>query len=434
MSLHNSTNCGMGEFPATWSDEENEILKENIRNTPREKYSELKYYTELMTNLPQKRLRDIVLRYRYLEQLKINPNEQWRDFWEKSRETKTITPTRSHSSSSGEDILKKSRKERRKSRSPQRQKRTTPSDSPRTRAHPMETESNTMSSSGVACDQTSHQMKIIDTGTSRKRGSTGSMYGLDEYLSSHVSGDQRSGDMETFSYSPDMMGSYPMNGMMKPMEKHSTQQTFASSLNSSLNSSVIPPPMPNPNVSPSTFNLNQPLNRPINQSLSSSGPSSTVQKGLQHQRKDTSPTRSALHSSGPSSMTGGSMIMSGGKSSQQSRVKIILNNPPAQPNYLPPTQNGDRKQYLFQPIYCGELDALMNCLNDGEKLIREIESDLIMSGNINIENVEAFKAYVINMIDQTTNTNGFELPQFTQRLIVYEPQQSGYSFAYLSDH
>ena len=115
MSLHNSTNCGMGEFPATWSDEENEILKENIRNTPREKYSELKYYTELMTNLPQKRLRDIVLRYRYLEQLKINPNEQWRDFWEKSRETKTITPTRSHSSSSGEDILKKSRKERRKS-------------------------------------------------------------------------------------------------------------------------------------------------------------------------------------------------------------------------------------------------------------------------------------------------------------------------------
>ena len=438
MTSFNINNCSMGDFPAHWTEEENEILIENINRTPRERYSELKYYTELMVDLPQKRLRDIVLRYRYLEQLKINPNEQWRDFWEKSREAKSITPTRSHSSSSGEETTKKSR--RRKSRSPQRQKKSTPTDSPRMHGQPMDTESNTMLSNGMNCENSQvPQMKIIDTGTSTKHRNSASMT-LDE-----VMGNQSSGEMEPFCFSPET--NYKMNGMQQkhPLKPFSNNMSNSLPLNSSLNNNNNMSISNNMNNLNNNNNINTNLNsskiNPLNSnshnmnnssSLSSNSPGN-IPKGIHHKRND-SPTRAIPSPQAQGSMTPTGNGMMANSNQSKHRTKIIYNNPSTS-NYIQhQSQQNDRKQYMFQPVYSAELDNLMTCLNDGENLIREIESDLIMSGHINIDNVEAFREYVIRMIDQTTNVNGFQLPQFTQRLIIYENQQGGYSFAYLSDH
>ena len=55
------------EIISDWTDEEQQILEQNLITFPAEKYSEFKRLALLLTNLKTKKLRDVSLRLQYMK-------------------------------------------------------------------------------------------------------------------------------------------------------------------------------------------------------------------------------------------------------------------------------------------------------------------------------------------------------------------------------
>ncbi|BFU22286.1 hypothetical protein EHI8A_073350 [Entamoeba histolytica HM-1:IMSS-B] len=92
-----------------WNEEEINTLKNNMEVYPEDKYSELKRYTLLLTNLPHKRLRDVAARVKYLKYIETHPTMTWSDFCKdktliRPQRIVTITKCPSHSSSQDSDV------------------------------------------------------------------------------------------------------------------------------------------------------------------------------------------------------------------------------------------------------------------------------------------------------------------------------------------
>lgn len=90
----------------SWSEEEKEILRQNMETYPADKFTELKRYTLLLTNLPHKRLRDVATKVKYDEYCKTHPNTSWTEFCKDKnllRPTRQIAITKGQSHSSSED-------------------------------------------------------------------------------------------------------------------------------------------------------------------------------------------------------------------------------------------------------------------------------------------------------------------------------------------
>ena len=81
-----------------------------------------------------------------------------------------------------------------------------------------------------------------------------------------------------------------------------------------------------------------------------------------------------------------------------------------------------------------DIDDLSEMLDEGENLIRELESRLISCRKIQISNVNDFQNYVHKMVENTIHCGDYFLPKFTQKLVVFDPNTSKYSFSYVSDH
>lgn len=67
-----------------WTEEEDKTLKRNMMLYPRGQHSPFKWYSLLMSNLSNKRLRDVTIRVNYYEQLKVDPECDWEDFFNES--------------------------------------------------------------------------------------------------------------------------------------------------------------------------------------------------------------------------------------------------------------------------------------------------------------------------------------------------------------
>ena len=73
MSFHDRSSSPPGDDNIVeWTEEEQNILATNMTNYPEETYSSFKRYTLLLTNLPHKRLRDVVARVSYYKELEKN--------------------------------------------------------------------------------------------------------------------------------------------------------------------------------------------------------------------------------------------------------------------------------------------------------------------------------------------------------------------------
>ena len=89
-----------------WTEEEEEILRQNMETYPADKFTELKRYTLLLTNLPHKRLRDVATKVKFEEYIKTHPNTSWNEFCKDKnllRPTRQIAITKGQSNSSSED-------------------------------------------------------------------------------------------------------------------------------------------------------------------------------------------------------------------------------------------------------------------------------------------------------------------------------------------
>ncbi|EDR29693.1 hypothetical protein EDI_251290 [Entamoeba dispar SAW760] len=68
------------ETIATWTEEEQNILEQNMITFPAEKYTEFKRLALLLTNLPTKRLRDISLRLQFMKAKEKTITLSWDEF------------------------------------------------------------------------------------------------------------------------------------------------------------------------------------------------------------------------------------------------------------------------------------------------------------------------------------------------------------------
>ncbi|EDR22879.1 hypothetical protein EDI_303890 [Entamoeba dispar SAW760] len=109
-----------------WTEEEIQILNNNLKNFPEEDYSEFKRLTLLLTKLPRKRLRDVSARLDYYKQLQNNPTLTWKDFCcehklNKQKRVEAYSPR--SSSSENDDSQLKRKRGRSRSKSKEKQSR-----------------------------------------------------------------------------------------------------------------------------------------------------------------------------------------------------------------------------------------------------------------------------------------------------------------------
>ncbi|BFU20600.1 hypothetical protein, conserved [Entamoeba histolytica] len=75
-----TSNSDILETIATWTEEEQNILEQNLVTFPAENYTEFKRLALLLTNLPTKRLRDISLRLQFMKAKEKTITLTWDDF------------------------------------------------------------------------------------------------------------------------------------------------------------------------------------------------------------------------------------------------------------------------------------------------------------------------------------------------------------------
>ncbi|ELP93944.1 hypothetical protein EIN_180010 [Entamoeba invadens IP1] len=76
----NTRNSNDVETIASWSEEEQQTLDQNLLTYPADSYSEFKRLALLLTNLPTKRLRDVSLRLQFMKAFDENKSLTWDDF------------------------------------------------------------------------------------------------------------------------------------------------------------------------------------------------------------------------------------------------------------------------------------------------------------------------------------------------------------------
>ncbi|ELP91668.1 hypothetical protein EIN_207050 [Entamoeba invadens IP1] len=104
MSASNKGN-GEPEGCVQWADDEIQTLRTNMENNPKNRCSDLKRYTLLLTNLPHKRLRDVATRVKFIEYTEAGGTLGWAEFCRDknlARPLHTNTSGKAHNSSSQE--------------------------------------------------------------------------------------------------------------------------------------------------------------------------------------------------------------------------------------------------------------------------------------------------------------------------------------------
>ncbi|ELP87228.1 hypothetical protein EIN_094150 [Entamoeba invadens IP1] len=95
-----------GDGTVQWTEEEQHELDKNMVEYPEDKFTELKRYTLLLTNLPHKRLRDVAARVKYMKYREVHPEMTWQAFCkDKSliRPQRVVVTTKVPSRSSSQD-------------------------------------------------------------------------------------------------------------------------------------------------------------------------------------------------------------------------------------------------------------------------------------------------------------------------------------------
>ncbi|ELP94952.1 hypothetical protein EIN_250760 [Entamoeba invadens IP1] len=99
MSLSSISDSSSRHSAPIWTDAEDETLRNNIKNTDKSMFCEMKYFMMLLKGISTKRIVDVKMRFNFIEFKNSNPTStmSWEDFYILNKDTPPTKPTRSRS-------------------------------------------------------------------------------------------------------------------------------------------------------------------------------------------------------------------------------------------------------------------------------------------------------------------------------------------------